>query len=102
MQTGGQGFFGAQSPAMWIVPSAAIAGAVGGGVAAGVSNNNNTSNGGGSSSRRDLLLPAPARATAADARQRRLIPPARDCDREPPRETVQSALPKRPLARRQR
>ena len=54
VQTGGQGFFGAQSPAMLIAPSVAVAGAVGGGVAAGVSNN--SSNGGGSSSRENQLI----------------------------------------------
>ncbi|MGA9825779.1 MAG: FecR family protein [Methylocystis sp.] len=43
VQPGGQGFFAAQGPEMWILPS--VAGAVGGGVAAGVSNN--SSNGGG-------------------------------------------------------
>ena len=53
VQTGGQGFLGAQSPAMLIAPSAAIAGAVAGGVVAGVSNN--SSNGGGSSSQQNQL-----------------------------------------------
>ena len=55
VQTGGQGLFGAQNPGMWIVPSVAVAGAVGGGVAAGVSNNNN-SNGGGQDQLYDRLL----------------------------------------------
>jgi FecR protein len=53
VQTGGQAFFGAQSPAMLIAPSVAVAGAVGGGVAAAVSNN--SSNGGGSSSQQEQL-----------------------------------------------
>ena len=53
VQTGGQGFFGAQSPAMFIAPTAAIGGAVAGGVVAGVSNN--SSNGGGSSSQQNQL-----------------------------------------------
>jgi len=47
VQAAGQGFFGAQSPSMFIAPTAAIGGAVAGGVAAGVSNN--SSNGGGNS-----------------------------------------------------
>ena len=47
VQAGAQGFFGAQSPAMFIAPTAAIGGAVAGGVVAGVSNN--SSNGGESS-----------------------------------------------------
>ena len=53
VQAAGQGFFGAQSPAMFIAPTAAIGGAVAGGVVAGVSNN--SSNGGGSSSQQQLL-----------------------------------------------
>ena len=53
VQAGAQGFLGAQSPAMFIAPTAAIGGAVAGGVAAGVSNN--SSNGGGSSSQQQLL-----------------------------------------------
>ena len=53
VQAAGQGFFAAQSPAMFIAPTAAIGGAVAGGVAAGVSNN--SSNGGGSSSQQQLL-----------------------------------------------
>ncbi len=52
MQAAGQGFFAAQSPAMFIAPTAAIGGAVAGGVAAGVSNN--SSNSAGSSSLRNL------------------------------------------------
>ena len=47
VQAGAQGFFGAQTPSMFIAPTAAIGGAVAGGVAAGVSNN--SSNGGGNS-----------------------------------------------------
>jgi len=47
VQAGAQGFFAAQSPGMWIVPSVAVGGAVTGGVVAGVSNN--SSNGGGNS-----------------------------------------------------
>ena len=53
VQAAGQGFFGAQSPAMFIAPTAAIGGAVAGGVVAGVSNN--SSNGGGSSSQANDL-----------------------------------------------
>jgi hypothetical protein len=49
VQTGGQAFFGAQSPAMFIAPAA-----VAGGVVAGVSNN--PSNGGGRSSQENQLL----------------------------------------------
>lgn len=52
-QAGAQGFFGAQSPAMLIAPSVAVAGAVGGGVAAAVSSN--SSNGGGNSSQQNQL-----------------------------------------------
>ena len=52
VQAAGQGFFAAQSPAMFIAPTAAIGGAVAGGVAAGVSNN--SSNSAGSSSLRNL------------------------------------------------
>lgn len=55
VQAGAQGFFGAQSPSMFIAPTAAIGGAVAGGVAAGVSNNNN-SNGGGQDQLYDRLL----------------------------------------------
>jgi hypothetical protein len=51
VQAGAQGFFAAQSPGMWIVPSVAVGGAVTGGVVAGVSNN---SNDGGSSSQKQL------------------------------------------------
>jgi uncharacterized cupin superfamily protein len=51
VQAGAQGFFAAQSPGMWIVPSVAVGGAVAGGVVAGVSNN---SNDGGSSSQKQL------------------------------------------------
>ena len=54
VQTAGQGFFAAQSPAMFIAPTAAIGGAVAGGVVAGVSNN--SSNGGGGSSSQQQLL----------------------------------------------
>ena len=54
VQAGAQGFFGAQSPAMFIAPTAAIGGAVAGGVVAGVSNN--SSNGGGESSSQQQLL----------------------------------------------
>jgi hypothetical protein len=53
VQAAGQGFFGAQSPAMFIAPTAAIGGAVAGGVIAGVSNN--SSNGGGNSSQQNQL-----------------------------------------------
>jgi len=53
VQAGAQGFFGAQTPSMFIAPTAAIGGAVAGGVAAGVSNN--SSNGGGSSSQQQSL-----------------------------------------------
>ncbi|MGC1863364.1 MAG: hypothetical protein WA733_20160, partial [Methylocystis sp.] len=53
-QAAGQGLLGAQSPAMFIAPTAAIGGAVGGGVAAGVSNN--SSNSAGNSSLRNLSL----------------------------------------------
>ncbi|HEY8137188.1 MAG TPA: FecR family protein [Methylocystis sp.] len=53
VQAAGQGFLGAQSPAMLIAPSAAVGGAVAGGVVAGVSNN--SSNGGGSSSQQNQL-----------------------------------------------
>ena len=53
VQTAGQGLFGAQSPAMLIAPSAAVAGAVAGGVVAGVSNN--SANGAGSSSQQNQL-----------------------------------------------
>ncbi len=51
VQAAGQGLLGAQSPAMFIAPTAAIGGAVGGGVAAGVSNN--SSNSAGNSSQRN-------------------------------------------------
>jgi hypothetical protein len=54
VQTGGQGVLGAQSPSMFIAPTAAIGGAVAGGVAAGVSNN--SSNGGGSSTQENQLV----------------------------------------------
>jgi hypothetical protein len=54
VQTGGQAFFGAESPAMFIAPAAAAAGAVAGGIVAGVSNN--PSNGGGRSSQENQLL----------------------------------------------
>jgi hypothetical protein len=52
VQAGAQGFFGAQTPSVFIAPTAAIGGAVAGGVAAGVSNN--SSNSAGSSSLRNL------------------------------------------------
>jgi FecR protein len=51
VQAAGQGFLGAQSPAMFIAPTAAIGGAVAGGVVAGVSNN--ASNSAGSSAQQN-------------------------------------------------
>ena len=51
VQAAGQGFFAAQGPAMFVVPTVAVGGAVAGGAVAGVSNN---SNGGNSSQQKQL------------------------------------------------